>query len=185
MLRNAASITLGSLVESAAPCANGGFAKSLRVSFRPVPQRPPETIRYYEREGIISKAGRTASGRRVYSEAEISELRFIKRCRDLGFSIHDAVSLRRISTGSADACEAAEHLGREHLSEVQKKIRELKCLERALSELIFELRVRTSGLSTSGSTWGRRHPIWQAGPHGLIRPSSDLSPWKLLLFSLY
>ncbi len=55
-----------------------------------------ETIRYYEREGIISKAGRTASGRRTYSKAEISELRFIKRCRDLGFSIHDAVALRRL-----------------------------------------------------------------------------------------
>lgn len=44
-----------------------------------------ETIRYYERAGIISKPCRTESGRRSYCEAEIAELRFIRRCRDLGF----------------------------------------------------------------------------------------------------
>ncbi len=48
-----------------------------------------ETIRYYEREGITAKPGRAANGRRLYSDAEISELAFIKRCRDLGFSLPD------------------------------------------------------------------------------------------------
>ncbi|WP_299616376.1 MerR family transcriptional regulator [uncultured Tateyamaria sp.] len=95
-----------------------------------------ETIRYYEREGIISKAGRTASGRRSYSDAEISELRFIKRCRDLGFSIHDAVALRSLANEPASACETVEHLGRKHLAEVQAKLAELRRLERALAELV-------------------------------------------------
>lgn len=81
-----------------------------------------ETIRYYEREGIISKAGRTQSGRRAYSDAEISELRFIKRCRDLGFSIHDAVALRNLADAPSDACETVEQLGRKHLSDVRAKL---------------------------------------------------------------
>ncbi|WP_420396055.1 MerR family transcriptional regulator [Nioella sp.] len=95
-----------------------------------------ETIRYYEREGIISKAGRTASGRRTYSDAEISELRFIKRCRDLGFSIHDAVALRSLANEPAGACETVEQLGRKHLTEVQAKLAELRQLESALVELV-------------------------------------------------
>jgi len=95
-----------------------------------------ETIRYYEREGIVSKAGRSASGRRTFSAAEISELRFIKRCRDLGFSIHDAVALRSLSNEPANACETVERLGRQHLSDVQAKLSELRELEKALAELV-------------------------------------------------
>ncbi|WP_282048225.1 MerR family transcriptional regulator [Sulfitobacter mediterraneus] len=95
-----------------------------------------ETIRYYEREGIISKAGRTQSGRRAYSDAEISELRFIKRCRDLGFSIHDAVALRNLADAPSDACETVEQLGRKHLSDVRAKLVELRQLEKALAELV-------------------------------------------------
>ncbi len=95
-----------------------------------------ETIRYYEREGIISKAGRTASDRRVYTRAEISELCFIKRCRDLGFSIHEAVALRSLANDPSDACETVENLGRKHLAEVQAKLAELQQLESALAELV-------------------------------------------------
>lgn len=95
-----------------------------------------ETIRYYEREGIISKAGRTAAGRRAYTNAEISELRFIKRCRDLGFSISDAVALRNLAKKPSGACETVENLGRKHLSDVQAKLAELEQLESALSELV-------------------------------------------------
>ncbi|MGB7242767.1 MAG: MerR family transcriptional regulator, partial [Sulfitobacter sp.] len=46
-----------------------------------------ETIRYYEREGIVPKPGRSAGGRRLYSNDEIAKLRFVRRCRDLGFPI--------------------------------------------------------------------------------------------------
>lgn len=95
-----------------------------------------ETIRYYEREGIISKAGRTASGRRAYSDAEISELRFIKRCRDLGFSIPDVVALRDLADVPNNSCETVGGLGRKHLAEVRTKLKELRQLEKALAELV-------------------------------------------------
>ena len=48
-----------------------------------------ETIRYYEREGIVPRTARTAAGHRVYGDADIARLRFVKRCRDLGFPIPD------------------------------------------------------------------------------------------------
>ena len=95
-----------------------------------------ETIRYYEREGIVPKPGRTAAGRRTYSDAEISELRFVKRCRSLGFSIQDVVALRGLAKDPAGACESVERLGRQHLAEVQGKIAELRNLETALAELV-------------------------------------------------
>ncbi len=95
-----------------------------------------EAIRYYEREGIVSKAGRTASGRRVYSDAEVSALRFIKRCRDLGFSIEQAVALRSLAKEPEGSCDTVEQLGRKHLAAVRAKLAELRQLENALIELV-------------------------------------------------
>lgn len=95
-----------------------------------------ETIRYYEREGFVSRAGRTASGRRVYSDAGIAELRFIKRCRDLGFTIQDAVALRALAAEPSGACETVERLARRHLTDVRTRISELQRLEGALDELV-------------------------------------------------
>ncbi|MFN3578200.1 MAG: MerR family transcriptional regulator [Tabrizicola sp.] len=95
-----------------------------------------ETIRYYEREGIIGRAGRTISGRRDYSKAEISELRFIRRCRDLGFSLADAVALRDLSRDTGVPCSAVEQVGRKHLETVRARLAELTVLEQALAELV-------------------------------------------------
>lgn len=95
-----------------------------------------EAIRYYEREGIIAKAGRTASGRRVYTAREIAELRFIKRCRDLGFSVHDAVALRTLSKNPTQACDTVGRMGTDHLQSVREKIEALRRLEDALAELV-------------------------------------------------
>lgn len=95
-----------------------------------------EAIRYYEREGIVSKPKRTSSGRRLFTDAEIAELRFIKRCRDLGFSVHDAVALKSIARNPNDACQSVERLGRKHLTNVKEKIGELRQLESALTELV-------------------------------------------------
>ena len=95
-----------------------------------------EAIRYYEREGIVSKAGRSRSGRRVYTQADVAELRFIKRCRNLGFSVQDAIALRRLSTEQTGACDAVEGLGQQHLKDVRERIKELLQLEKALAELV-------------------------------------------------
>ena len=94
-----------------------------------------ETIRYYEREGIVPAAERTSLGRRVYGRASIARLRFIKRCRDHGFSIADSRVLLSLSNNSDTACEDAMQVAARHLADVKRKITELQQLEMALEEL--------------------------------------------------
>ena len=95
-----------------------------------------ETIRYYEREGIVPAPGRAPSGRRLYSRDEIGRLRFVKRCRDLGFAIAEIRSLMKLADGTDNSCADAGRLGRAQLVETRKKLAELARLEAALSELV-------------------------------------------------
>ncbi|MCY4498044.1 MAG: MerR family transcriptional regulator [Rhodospirillaceae bacterium] len=95
-----------------------------------------ETIRYYEREGIIPLADRTPSGRRLYGDADIARLRFVKRCRDLGFSVPDIRTLLELSAGNGASCADVKALGERHLHGVRRKLDELGKLERALAELV-------------------------------------------------
>lgn len=95
-----------------------------------------ETIRYYEREGIVAKPSRSASGRRTYTKDEISRLRFVKRCRDLGFPIPEAKSLLGLVDGSPESCSSALSIAEEHLQLVQGKINNLMKMQIALKELI-------------------------------------------------
>lgn len=100
-----------------------------------------ETIRYYEREGIVPKAKRADNGRRVYDTAAIGRLRFIRRCRDLGFSIPEAKSLLGLSEAAQSDCAAAFELGQVHLAQVQRKIVALQALENGLKEMTANCRV--------------------------------------------
>jgi len=95
-----------------------------------------ETIRYYEREGIVPAAGRTASGRRAYIHEDVARLRFVRRCRDLGFSIADVRSLMKLSSGQGGNCELAAEIARAQLQATNQKLGDLERLEEALSELL-------------------------------------------------
>ena len=97
---------------------------------------PVETIRYYERAGILPGTQRSESGHRVYDAAGITRLRLIKRCRDLGFSLSDARGLLALSENNAASCTEVEVIAKNHLSEVRRKIGDLRDLEGALAELI-------------------------------------------------
>ena len=95
-----------------------------------------ETIRYYEREGVVPWAPRTPTGRRLYGDEDIARLRFVKRCRDLGFSIPDIRTLLDLSAGNDAPCADVKALGERHLRGVRRKLDELGNLERALAELV-------------------------------------------------
>ena len=99
-----------------------------------------ETIRYYEREGITPKPDRTAAGRRVYDTETIAQLRFVKRCRELGFSIADIKALLKLSHSDDETCEEAGAIGTNNLELVRKKISDLKRMEGALNELVASCR---------------------------------------------
>ena len=93
-----------------------------------------ETIRYYEREGLIPRPCRTASGHRAYSPEDLKTLAFIRRARDLGFSIKDTRALLAFRHG--ETCEEVLEIASRHLDGVRSKLRQLVELEMLLSEAI-------------------------------------------------
>ena len=89
-----------------------------------------ETIRYYERVGLLNIPPRTGGRHRVYNEQDAQRLTFIRRSRELGFSLEDIRILLELSHGKRDY--AARALTLRHLDDVRGKITSLRKLERAL-----------------------------------------------------
>jgi DNA-binding transcriptional MerR regulator len=94
------------------------------------------TIRYYEEIGLLPRAARTASGRRVYFEGDIKRLLFIRRCRDFGFPIEQVRALFGMMNERSENCLEARDLAQSHLEAVRQKIREMKALELSLSQFV-------------------------------------------------
>lgn len=91
-----------------------------------------ETIRYYEREGIVPRPARAENGRRLYAPQDVQRLRFIRRCRDLGFTMAGARALMALSEGREADCALARSITLEHLGEVRRRIADLRRLESSL-----------------------------------------------------
>lgn len=94
-----------------------------------------ETIRFYEQENIIPKPDLTPTGRRTYSQADIGRLRFIKRCRDLGFSIPDIRAFMGFTHEPNAKCSDVYNISQKHLAKIRTKIEDLRNLENAITEL--------------------------------------------------
>jgi MerR family mercuric resistance operon transcriptional regulator len=102
-----------------------------------------ETIRYYERIGLLPQARRTVGRLRSYESEDVARLRFIRRARQLGFTLDDVRALMRIAaTGNGNARTQARSLARAHLAEIQTKIADLQAMERVLSDAICECESR-------------------------------------------
>jgi Cu(I)-responsive transcriptional regulator len=95
-----------------------------------------ETIRYYERIGLLPVPPRTDGNYRDYSAAHVSRLSFTRRARDLGFSIEQIRELLDLSDQKEQACEAVDAITREHLADVKRKLADLSALRRELAALI-------------------------------------------------
>lgn len=94
-----------------------------------------ETIRYYEKIGLLPEPGRTAAGYRQYGENHLRRLSFIRKGRDLGFSIEAIRALLRLAEHPEQPCEGADRLASAHLAEVERKIEELGRLRDALHQM--------------------------------------------------
>ena len=92
-----------------------------------------ETIRYYEKIGMMPEPPRTASGYRVYDETHVARLRFIMRGRELGFSIEELRELLRLVDHGTQTCAEVKALTEHHLADVRAKIADLKRIERVLA----------------------------------------------------
>lgn len=93
------------------------------------------TVRYYEQIGLLPKPARTSGNYRAYSEEHLGRVRFIRRCRDLGFSPEQVRDLLRLSSedlpSCAEICQIAEH----HIDEIEEKIGDLKRLASKLGRI--------------------------------------------------
>jgi MerR family transcriptional regulator, mercuric resistance operon regulatory protein len=90
-----------------------------------------ETIRYYERIALLAPPPRTAGGRRLYGENDLRALVFIRRSRELGFSLEEIRTLMRLATQGA-SCRQVRAIALPRLEDIRARLRDLREMERSL-----------------------------------------------------
>jgi Cu(I)-responsive transcriptional regulator len=95
-----------------------------------------ETIRFYERIGILPVPARTSGNYRAYAPEHLRRLAFIRRARALGFSLEQVREILSLSDQRSRSCAGVDAIAREHLAEVEGKIADLNALRRELSTII-------------------------------------------------
>lgn len=131
-----------------------------------------ETIRFYQRKGLMATPARTYGAIRRYSAADLGRLRFIKSAQRLGFSLDEIGELLRLKDGLS--CAAARQLGEAKLRQVRRKLADLLGIEAALSSLIAQCgevggRLRCpliAALAHEGGGVDQRLPT----PHPAVKP---------------
>jgi Cd(II)/Pb(II)-responsive transcriptional regulator len=94
-----------------------------------------ETIRFYEREGLIPAARRADNNYRMYTPAHAERLAFIRHCRNLDMTLDEVRSLLRLRDSPSEDCGAVNELLDDHIGHVAQRIRELKALQKDLRAL--------------------------------------------------
>jgi MerR family mercuric resistance operon transcriptional regulator len=97
-----------------------------------------ETVRYYEKVGLLPEPPRTASGYRSYDTLHERRLRFVLRARELGFSLDEIRELLRLVDERDRPCAEARNVAAVHLADVREKIADLKRMERVLKDVVTE-----------------------------------------------
>lgn len=95
-----------------------------------------ETIRWYERDGIMPPPARTEGGQRAYTQAHLDRLAFIRHARELGFSLDDIRALLKLSDDPDASCAEADRIARGHLGTVRSRISRLQALEAELERMV-------------------------------------------------
>ena len=115
----------------------GGLAKAANVNV--------ETIRYYQRRGLLSEPKRPLGGIRRYGSADIDRLTFVKTAQQLGFSLDEVGDLLRLEDGTH--CEEASALAEHKLKDVREKIERLVKIEKALSDMVSQCHARPDSIA--------------------------------------
>ncbi|WP_088185144.1 MerR family transcriptional regulator [Sphingobium sp. Z007] len=97
-----------------------------------------ETIRYYESIGLLAAPARTKNNYRAYTPQHLARLSFIRRARALGFSIDQVQELLELADQKDISCKAVDAIAREHLAEIDRKLRDLNTLRFELSNVIVQ-----------------------------------------------
>lgn len=99
-----------------------------------------ETVRYYERIGVLPRPARQANGRRTYSEGDARRLGFIRHARDLGFDLANVRTLLALQEQPEASCEDASRIAQAQLDAVEGRIARLLSLRIELSRMVSECR---------------------------------------------
>ena len=103
-----------------------------------------ETIRYYERVKMLAPPPRTDSGRRVYRSTDLRILVFIRRSRELGFSLDEIRTLLRLGGPEKASCREVREIAAHHLEDIRARLVDLKKLERLLAKTVARCSRRTA-----------------------------------------
>ena len=115
-----------------------------------------ETIRYYEREGILPAADRTDSNYRDYSGDHLATLAFVRRGRELGFSMAQVRQLLALSDHDDKPCDDVDRLVEQQLGDVERKIADLSLLRDELSQMARSCKGERIGDCRIVDSLGRR-----------------------------
>lgn len=94
-----------------------------------------DTVRYYEREGLLEKPARTASGYRHYRPDAVARLRFIRQAKDLGFTLSEIRELLTLKVAPGKSCADVRARARLKIADVEQRIAQLDRMRRALEKL--------------------------------------------------
>jgi MerR family mercuric resistance operon transcriptional regulator len=94
-----------------------------------------ETIRFYERQGLIAKPGRTSSGYRMYPPDAMRRLRFIRHAKELGFSLREIKELLSLRVTAGKSCGDVRQRARQKITEIDHRIAALARMKQALVKL--------------------------------------------------
>lgn len=95
-----------------------------------------ETLRYYERRGLLPEPPRRASGYRMYGREAVDIVRFIKRAQDLGFGLSEVESMFELMAGGPDNCEQVRDLALDHTARLEQRITDLQAMRDSLDQLV-------------------------------------------------
>jgi DNA-binding transcriptional MerR regulator len=96
----------------------------------------PQTLRYYERRGLLPTPERSSAGYRAYRPEAVRIVRFIKRAQQLGFGLDDVQSLLHLAVGGPDSCGAVRELAVQKTADLDGRIADLQAMRAALARLM-------------------------------------------------
>lgn len=112
----------------------GQLAKAAKVNI--------DTVRYYERRGLIPEPPRKESGYREYTQNYVARIRFVKRAQDLGFSLNEISELMDLRVDSQTVCSDVKKRAEAKVADIEEKIKSLKGLQQTLTNLLHHCESR-------------------------------------------
>ena len=96
----------------------------------------PETVRYYERAGLMPDPARSPGGHRLYTVTHLKRLHFIRRCRDLGIGLARTRQLLALVDSGEGTCDEVRLIAEDHLEAIRGKIADLRRMERVMKDMV-------------------------------------------------